>query len=276
MARTRKEIYELLVAEKQKIAELDSLTDEETLKEALADLNKPASTSKFGIWRLWLYVVSYALYLQEVIFELHQIEVNKLVDASKVHTAEWYEDKIKQYQHGDPILLHQESKQPYYEVEDDSKKVVKFVAVTGRGVALVKVKGENGKLLDSEAEGVKAYLAEIQEPGAQMGVVNLESDKLILHADLYYSPEFDRLTVESNVQSAVESYIQNLPFNGSLLISDLVEKVKEVEGAEDFYITVMKAKPDIGTSYEDVEARYYPSSGWMELDTYQINVIANV
>ncbi|KXX70798.1 hypothetical protein AVL50_07105 [Flammeovirga sp. SJP92] len=78
------------------------------------------------------------------------------------------------------------------------------------------------------------------------------------------------------MQSAVESYIQNLPFNGSLLISDLVEKVKEVEGAEDFYITVMKAKPDIGTSYEDVEARYYPSSGWMELDTYQINVIANV
>ncbi|WP_044213455.1 hypothetical protein [Flammeovirga sp. OC4] len=276
MARTRKEIYELLVAEKQKIAELDSLTDEETLKEALADLNKPASTSKFGIWRLWLYVVSYALYLQEVIFELHQIEVNKLVDASKVHTAEWYEDKIKEYQHGDPILLHQESKQPYYEVEDDSKKVVKFVAVTGRGVALVKVKGEDGKLSETEAEGVKSYLSEIQEPGAQMGVVNLESDKLILHADLYYSPEYDRLTVEANVQSAVENYIKNLPFNGSLLISDLVENIKEVEGAEDFYITIMKAKPEIGSSYEDVKARYYPSSGWMELDTYQINAIANV
>ncbi|NME68998.1 hypothetical protein [Flammeovirga aprica] len=276
MAKSRAELYQELVNEKLRIQELDTLLDEKELADALKDLGDVTSTSKVAMWNLWLYITSFVSHIISVLLDVHKNEVEALIASSKVHTADWYAERILEYQHGDPILLHTETKQPFYEVVDLSKQIVKSVAVSGRGFALVKVRGNNGKLSESEASGVEAYLREIQEPGAQMGVVNLDSDKLILHADLYYEPEHDRLQVETEVQGAVADYIKNLPFDGTLQVSDLVDFVKQTEGVSDFYITVLKARPDIGTVFEDVEARYYPSSGWMELETYQITSIADV
>ncbi|ANQ49624.1 hypothetical protein MY04_4807 [Flammeovirga sp. MY04] len=276
MAQTRAELYQELLSEKQRVQELNVLSDDKELAEALKDLGEVTSTSKVAMWNLWLYITSFVDHIMSVLFDAHKAEVEALINSSKVHTSAWYAEKILEYQHGDNILLHPETYQPYYEVIDESKQVVKSVAVSGRGFALVKIRGENGKLPDTEAQGVEAYLREIQEPGAQLGVVNLDSDKLVLHAELYYEPEQDQTTIEANVQTAVETYIKNLPFDGTLQVSDLVDYVKDTDGVTDFYITILKARPDIGTVLEDVEARYYPSSGWMELETYQVTAIADV
>ncbi|MEH0156264.1 hypothetical protein V6R21_19090 [Limibacter armeniacum] len=275
MARTRKEIYDEIIAEKNRVQQLDVLSDEKQIKEALSEMAEVQSGSKVAVWRLWLYIVSYCIWLHEQVFDAHKAEVNTLIASAKVHTAGWYAERMLEYQHGDLILLHPDTKQPYYEVVDESKQVVKSVAVTGRGYALVKVKGVAGRLSTDEAQGAEAYLREIQEPGAQLALINLDSDKLTLYADLYYEPELDKATVEAAVRSAVETYISGLDFNGILAVSDLVDYVKDVAGVRDFYITVLRARPDIGT-YEDVQARYYPASGWMELEDYNVTPIADV
>ncbi len=275
MARTRESIYEELIAEKQRVADLSLLYDDKEIKEALSEISEVQSGSRVSLWRLWLYIVSYAIWLHEQVFDLHKEEVNSLISSALVHTDDWYAEKMLLYQHGDVLKLHPDTKQPYYEVVDEDKQVVKYVAVTGKGFALVKLRGESGPLSTDERDGAEAYLREIQEPGAQLGVISLPSDKLRLYADLFYEPEMDRATVESAVQATVADFVDSLPFNGTMLRNDLIAEVRKVPGVRDFYVTVLQGRADAGV-YEEITDRYYAASGWMELDDYLINSIADV
>ncbi|GAA4825619.1 hypothetical protein [Algivirga pacifica] len=274
MARSVQEIFDSMMTKKEEVAELATLSEEKDIKDALEGVDID-NNSKYSIWRLVAYVVAYVIHIHEVIFDTHKAEVERMILTAKVHTKEWYAEKMLQYQHGDTLLFNLETKQPYYDTIDDSKQIISNVSVSGNGYAIVKLKGESGALTEAERSGAEAYLRDIAEPGAQLAVVSLPSDKLSLTAKLYYEPEFDVNVIAPAVQQVVINYIQNLPFNGMFQVSDMVNLVKQVEGVTDFYPQVIQARSETGT-YAPVEARYYPASGWMEIETYNITNIADV
>jgi hypothetical protein len=276
MARTRAEIYNELLAEKDRVGQLATLTDERELAASLADMGALTSTSKVAVWRLWLYIVSFCAYMLELVFDQHKAEVIELVESAKVHTARWYAERMLEYQHGDELLFDLESKKPYYATIDESKRVIKNVAVAGQGFALVKLKGANGALTASELSGAAAYLQELSEPGAQIGVVSLPADALELTATLYYEPEEDINVIEPAAIAAIESYVTGLPFNGLFQTSDLVKAVKAVPGVADLYISAIAAAADAGQLATVTNGRYYPAAGYMQLGNYLLNTVADV
>ena len=78
MARTVQEIYEEMVAEKERRTELAGLT----------------SPSATAVWRLMLYVVAYAAHVLEQVWDAYSAEVDARIEAIIPHRPKWYRDKV--------------------------------------------------------------------------------------------------------------------------------------------------------------------------------------
>ncbi|MGL4907927.1 MAG: hypothetical protein ACRC3G_01170, partial [Bacteroidales bacterium] len=115
-------------------------------------------------------------------------------------------------------------------------EVVKFCAVTDKLSELqIKVaKGEAGArepLSEEEVQGLKYYLSEVRDAGVDTKVVNRSADKFYGEIDVYYSP----LAISPDdkpVESAVKEYLSNLPFDGAVSRTALVDVAQQVEGVK--------------------------------------------
>ncbi|MGV4333172.1 nucleotidyltransferase, partial [Ornithobacterium rhinotracheale] len=68
------------------------------------ELNELNSTSKTALWRLWIYIVSVAIWSLEKIFDLHRAEIDERLRQLKPHTARWYRNKALAFQYGFDLL----------------------------------------------------------------------------------------------------------------------------------------------------------------------------
>ena len=89
MARSIQDIQQLIYAQKAQ-------------EPALENLN---STSKVAIWRLWVYIISVAIWSLEKLFDLHRTDINKRLTELKPHTARWYRSKALAFQYGFSLSL---------------------------------------------------------------------------------------------------------------------------------------------------------------------------
>ena len=87
MARTLQEIEAQIIAEKDTRPELAGLT----------------STSATAIWRLWVYIIAFAIWTQEVLFDKYQAEMRDMIDDLRPGTLRWYQQKCLEYQFGDVL-----------------------------------------------------------------------------------------------------------------------------------------------------------------------------
>uniref|UniRef100_UPI00160CC53A hypothetical protein n=1 Tax=Ornithobacterium rhinotracheale TaxID=28251 RepID=UPI00160CC53A len=79
MARTIEEIQAEIYREKEN-------------HEALNELN---STSKTALWRLWIYIVSVAIWSLEKIFDRHRAEIDERIRVQKNFRLPWYKENCK-------------------------------------------------------------------------------------------------------------------------------------------------------------------------------------
>lgn len=210
---------------------------------ALAELN---STSKTAIWRLWIYIVSVAIWALEKIFDQHKREVDALLAELKPHTARWYRNKALAFQYG--FDLKEDSDQ--FDNKGNSEeaignsKIVKYSAVIEKdtGQLIVKIATEQGGKLQpisqTQQQAFEAYIAEIKDAGVRVTVTNYLPDRLLLDLEIYYDPlvldenGVHRLNANKPVEEAIEAYMKELPFNGELVLAHLVDKLQVVEGVK--------------------------------------------
>ncbi len=210
---------------------------------ALAELN---STSKTAIWRLWIYIVSVAIWSLEKIFDQHKKEVDERLSESKPHTVRWYRNKALSFQYG--FDLKEDSDQ--FDNKGNSEeaignsKIVKYSAVVEKdtGQLIIKIATEQGGKLQpisqTQQQAFEAYIAEIKDAGVRVTVTNYLPDRLLLDLEIYYDPLIldengvHRLNANKPVEEAIEAYMKELPFNGELVLAHLVDKLQAVEGVK--------------------------------------------
>ena len=88
MARTIQEIQQIIYNAKER-------------EDALNGLN---SNSRVAIWRLWVYIISVAIWSLEKLFDLHRTDIDKRLTELKPHTARWYRSKALAFQYGFDLL----------------------------------------------------------------------------------------------------------------------------------------------------------------------------
>lgn len=280
MARSIQDIQQLIYAQKAQ-------------EPALENLN---STSKVAIWRLWVYIISVAIWSLEKLFDLHRTDIDKRLTELKPHTARWYRSKALAFQYG-YYLAHDSDKYNNQWLTDEqieASKIIKYSAVVeskNEGRLIVKIAGEHGDTLqpitDAQRQSFEAYLQEIKDAGVRLSVVNYQPDVLHLQMKIIYDP----LVLDSNGQSIAKatkpveetiiSYLKRLPFNGELVLAHLIDVLQQSEGVKIPHLVLAQSKNITSGggygAFETIEISKIPTAGYFTIDNFNdITYVSNV
>ena len=246
------------------------------------------SVSKTAIYRLFVFVVAYASWLLEVIFDTHAAQIDAAILQQKSGTPNWYKNKALAFQYGFDLITDSDryDNTGYTDDEIEASKIVKYCSVKESTVSnriVVKVAGENGEILEplagDQKEAFEAYIQKIKYAGEKLLIINNPADKLLLNMAVYY----DVLVLDNNgtsilrgdrpVEKAIRAYMKALPFNGELVLNDLIGYLRLVPGVKNVHINNASASAyDTVTSafldYVAINVRTIPSAGYFEIETF--------
>lgn len=258
---------------------------------------KLTSTSNTAVWRLWVYVVAFVLFIHESLWDVHAQELEERIAATRVHNQKWYRDIALNYQHG--YALNDSDVYDNSGLTDEqiaASKIIANAAVVklnqnGYGVLRIKVVKLSGDeyapLTIEELTGFKAYMNLVADAGTTIVATSTDADLLKAEIDIYYNPQVlsptgARLdgTDDEPVQNAIRAYLKSQQFNGRLVRRYLEDHIQTVPGV--LIPNIVKLWTKYGSyNYEDDVANVglvneirTPDSGYLKLDEITINWIA--
>ena len=230
-------------------------------------------------------VIAYAIYLLELLFGQHKKEISDQIYKQKSGRLQWYRTKALEFQYGHDLVTDQD----YYDNTGiptelvEASKIIKQSAVTDSdeaGRIIVKIAGEdNGKLApisNEQQSSVVAYFKDIKWAGTNINVINNLPDRLLLDIVIYRNA----LVLDSQgnsiknggkpVEAALLEYMKELPFDGELILTHLIDKLQAVEGVVNVHLVSASSSwidptiADYGTP-TGISVKRVPESGYYEI-----------
>lgn len=263
MAQSIKELKEQSASFKTEIIEIYKEIDDAVVTAAIG----AASESKVAEFRLWEYIFAALSWLQKELWKEYKAELSGIADAAPTCNAAWFNTEVRKYQHGDELLLNEDTGKYYYAEPDEDLQIITRVAVVDQaGYGVIKVaKDGPAALTEYELTSFQAFVARIQPFGSNISVISQAADLLKLPITIIYDAIVPLATVETNVQAAINTYLANLDFNGTFYIIRLVDAIQAVTGVVDVIPGTIEAKQD-GGAYGEVERKYNPVAGYLAID----------
>lgn len=258
------------------------ILDDIASNEVLSAMN---STSKVAIYRLLTYVVAFAIWSLEKLFDIHKKEIDTAIYEQKSGTPTWYKNMSLGFQFGFDLIADSDkfNNSGYTDDQIESSKIIKYCSVKESSESnrlIIKVASEQDDLLtpltNIEITSFSQYINEIKYAGVKINVVNNPADKLLLDMDIY----IDVLVIDQNgnsianggkpVETAIKRYMKSLPFDGELVINDLIEKLRAVDGVinahiktadSSYYDTLTLAYVD----FSPINVKTIPVAGYFEI-----------
>jgi len=237
MARTIAEIQNSIIASKDSYANLSGL-------------NSPSQTSK---WRLFTYIVAVAISFLEQIIDIFKVEIETKLVNKVSGTAQWIKNNLFlfQYDATTPQIVQIDADYKIsYPVFNESLQIISQVAleVLDNNLIQIKVAKETPPvpLTTIEKTAVEGYLDEIMPAGIQTTVISEISDKIVIKANVYYNGMYSSI-IQTNVEGAINNYLENLPFGGKFVVSELQDKIMGVAGVKDVDLDRIQARRDYQT-----------------------------
>jgi hypothetical protein len=278
MSRTISEIYDAIILEKESNPALTVLDPNagETASALLAELT---SNSKVAIWRLIFWIVSVSIWSLENIFDLFKIEILALGETLVTGTSRWYWKKCFEYQHGDVLVWNSTTSRFEYATTNTAIQIIKRSAVVDL-TGLVKIKvaklssGSPVSLDNTELTAFTYYMNLIKFAGTNIEVISLDADLLRVELTVV----IDRLVLLSTgesianagtfpVEDSINTYISELPFDGTLSLTALIDAIQKTSGVVNPVLTLATAKPLTGTHLTiDPVNGYNASAGYLAVD----------
>jgi hypothetical protein len=247
LARSIDEIKQEIITEYNKIPEL-------------AEAN---STSKTAIWNLLIYVVAVAHYIHESLFDFFKKEVNDIIDRNNPGSPSWYAERVLDFQINDKVEVV--DGKVTYPILDPAKQIIKRVSYKEAGGTLtLKVAKETGALSPEEKVQVESYIERYKFAGSDVSLVSLNADKLRVYGTVFYDGIYSAATVKESVKLAIQSYINNLDFDGIIYKTKLVDAIQAAQGVID--IDVSKLEGIQGTIVEQITRKYETAAGYINLE----------
>jgi hypothetical protein len=219
------------------------IIDSKNAREELSDLN---STSQVAIYKLWAYVISVAIYTHELLWDLFKEDIESTLDSRINGTNEWYSQKALEYQDGDELLLLDDGTRLGYDpVLEDNRIVTRaayfedLIGAKGR-LNLKLAKGDVASLeeLSTEEKGrITQYFERIKFAGTNINIISIQPDEIELtDITVYHDGVKTDDEIRSAVESAMDNYLVNLPFNGVFYIESFRDAIQAVDNIVDVYI----------------------------------------
>ncbi|MCV9929529.1 nucleotidyltransferase [Flavobacterium sp. LS1R49] len=248
--------------------------------------------SKVSIENILFEIVAFSTWTLEVLFDFHKKENDEKIANQKSGTLPWYRTMALLFQYGFDLVKDKDyfNNEGVTDEQIEASKIIKYAAVAetdesdNKSRVIIKIAGEtNGKLspitLDQKTTFEKTYIKDIKWAGISVTVINYLPDKLYLNIQI----KRDALVLDKNgmsilyanfpVNDAIMEYMKELPFDGDLRLSALVDKLQIIPGVLD--ATILSAEsawinPQID-DYDNPQPIFIskiPVSGYFEVVTF--------
>ena len=264
MARDKTEIYQQMV--------------DETGAEPLLN-SWYQNPSKTAIWRLWLWVVASGVYLLELIFDQFKTDVDTLAKAAQVGNAPWYRSRIFEFQYTDSLVLVGDKYQ--YTAIDETKKIVKRCAIEEKTngklrVKVAKLTGQNLVALDnSETQALISYLKKVRFAGVLFEIFSNNGDQLKINFQIYFDPIKPQSIIQPLAEKTIKDFVSNLPFDGELVVTKLIDDLQKIEGINDVIFTGGASRFSVLDAYQPIVRAVVAVGGYFTISTQSGETLAD-
>lgn len=281
-SRTLSEIYDAIALEKANMSILNGwytdnanpgsvLDDHQTL---LSDLS---SSSKVGIWRLFMFIVAVAIWTLEGLWYVFKAEVETDIDKHMAHTTRWYKEASEDFQYGDELVWNADKRRYEYELYDENKRIIERAAAEeGKGIVAIKVatiiNDALAPLTAAQETAFTAYWQKFKDAGVIINIITENADLLKLEYQIFFDPLVlaadGSLITDSSVfpiEDAINNYIANLDFNGRFRLEECDAAVRSAQGVIDFQKLSAQSKYG-ANSYSDILVSLVAYSGYFIVD----------
>jgi len=238
------------------------------------ELDTLNSASKVSMWRLWVDVVAFCIWLHELIVE-------KNAENSRPHTLRWYREQALSFQDGHQLIW--KDGQFGYEASDEATQIIKRCAVneTLTGSLQIKVATLNGNepqpITDTQLSRFKSYLNQIKDAGNKIEVINREPDLLNIVLEVEVDDQAYNLndgslilnSSEKPVEKATYDFLNHLEFNGAFFRTFFKDHLQLVDGVELPLIQSIKWKR-AEFPFEEIAERQIPDAGYFKINSLTI------
>lgn len=258
MARSIDTIYREIITSKESKPELDSLD----------------SASATAIYRIWAYVTASVIFTLETLFDLFRAEVEGIILSQKPGSLLWYRAMCLGFRYGVGLVVI--NGRVGYPASDSTPALLAQCSVREAADGLVikvakEVSSQLQPLALEELNSFSAYVSAIKYAGTPTRIINIAANLLMVEATVYYDPLIIKANGEAiadgsrPVDTAIESYLRELPFDGRLKQTSLVEAVMSTPGVLDLKIASLQHKYE-SYGYESIEVSHIPESGYFKID----------
>lgn len=282
MARSIKEIYDQMAAEKASLTSLNGLLPTENTGAYVNLLAQLSSNSKVAMWRLFMYIVAAGHFIHETMWDYAKQEMELLAQKSIAGNLAWYRAEVFKWQFGHLLLWNPVNFRYYYADTTSQNAIdsrlckrvacVEVINVDFKGIKIKLAKESGGTLApltQNELDSLQAYIDRIKFAGVETDVISQPADSLLTNIKIYYQGTLDSADFQTAAKDTIKSYISNLDFNGMFFSSKMVDALQAMSGVVDVVIVNNQAKSYLG-SYIGFVKDYEPESGWMQLDNNSI------
>lgn len=271
------EIQEQMLQAKNEASDLSALEILTTNEQTLNDVD---ATSKVSIWRLFIWIFSFAIWLHEKIVE-------KNAANSRPQNLPNYRQMVLNYLDGLPLIFS--NGQFVFDtagVTDlDERNIIKRCAVleNNRGI-VVKIATENAGVLEPvtniQAERILNYINQQTQPGVAVRLVNEEADSLKVNLTVYVDPNVidlatgKQLNVSGDVypvKDAINSYLANLEFNGGFVRNYFSNTIEAATGVKVVTIDLLQWKY-ASLPFADLGIYKIPNAGHFKIDEADLTI----
>ncbi|MPT35741.1 MAG: hypothetical protein E2604_11825 [Flavobacterium sp.] len=249
MARDIKQIQQTILSAKAQAVELSPLEVLIDQEQTLADVS---STSKVAIWRLWVWVIAFAQFVQEQYWDTFKKEMEKRIAESRIHTPKWYREKALNFMFGVPLVPETD----YYDLTGLSNAQISgarivanaaSIRVVQNGYGTLRLKvvrlvdGEYSPLTPEQVTALDVYFNQnIADAGTLVKITTGEADLLKIRLNIHYdalvlNADGSRSdgTDQTPVINQIKQYLKSIDFeNGKLVLQHLEDRLKEVPGVK--------------------------------------------
>ena len=207
-----------------------SMLDAKNAESALSGLTSTSQTSK---WNLFFFIVASCIAIFEQLQDLFKSDLETIAASVAPSTPQWTRNKVLKFQTGDVAELNTSTFVIEYPVINEANKILTRCAVVtapNRTVLIKVAKNEPPVPVSSgQLAELNTYIGTFNPAGIAYIIVNENSDKMEVAADIYYNGQYANV-IEANVTTALENFMANLPFNGTISTQAVVDAMQGAEG----------------------------------------------
>lgn len=233
----------------RKIAEIQATMDvEQATQTNLTTLNSPSQTA---IYTLWKFITSTIINYCEQLWDLYKVDLEAIVKNAPVGSNNWLQSRVLKFQYSasTPQVLAIDSNFAInYPTIDTTLQIITRCSVKTTPVKTVLVKVAKSSppvaLSAPELSSLSGYLSNIAFAGVNYIASSATSDKIYIKASIYYNGQYAS-TFPTNVISAINAYLSNIPFDGILNLLKLQDAIQAVPGFNNILIDDVACRSDV-------------------------------